>query len=69
MKISDRIAYINHDIDDAQRAGVLLEKEIPEKAVKVLGPASRQNQHFGYIPWWKTAAAESWLWSLGAGGL
>ena len=40
VKISDRIAYINHDIDDAQRAGVLLEKEIPEKAVKVLG-ASR----------------------------
>ena len=57
VKISDRIAYINHDIDDAQRAGVLLEKEIPEKAVKVLGAR--------YILWWKTAAAESWLWSLG----
>ena len=40
VRLSDKIAYINHDIDDAQRAGVLLEKEIPEKAVKVLG-ASR----------------------------
>ena len=37
VKISDRIAYINHDIEDAQRAGVLREEDLPEKAVKVLG--------------------------------
>ena len=65
VKISDRIAYINHDIDDAQRAGVLLEKEIPEKAVRSWGPAVPPESTLWYILWWKTAAAESWLWSLG----
>lgn len=37
VKFADRIAYINHDIDDAVRAGILLESEIPEKLHKVLG--------------------------------
>lgn len=31
VRLSDRIAYINHDIDDAIRAGVLNENDIPEK--------------------------------------
>ena len=29
IRIADKIAYINHDIDDAQRAGVLSEEDIP----------------------------------------
>ena len=29
IRIADRIAYINHDIDDAERAGVLFEEDIP----------------------------------------
>lgn len=29
IRIADKIAYINHDIDDAQRAGVLVEEDIP----------------------------------------
>jgi dGTPase len=37
VKISDRIAYINHDIDDALRAGVLSEKDLPRDIVAVLG--------------------------------
>lgn len=37
VKFADRIAYINHDIDDAVRAGILLESEIPEKLHKILG--------------------------------
>lgn len=37
VRVSDRIAYINHDIDDAIRAGVLLENDIPEKYRQVLG--------------------------------
>ncbi|MDI6717276.1 MAG: deoxyguanosinetriphosphate triphosphohydrolase [Actinomycetota bacterium] len=37
VKIADRIAYINHDIDDATRAGILDEKEIPERLNKILG--------------------------------
>jgi dGTPase len=34
---ADRIAYINHDIDDAERAGVLNERELPPDAIAVLG--------------------------------
>ena len=34
---SDRIAYINHDIDDALRAGILQPEDMPADALKVLG--------------------------------
>ncbi len=37
VKLSDKIAYINHDIDDAIRAGVLTEANIPLSAKKILG--------------------------------
>lgn len=37
IKLADRIAYINHDIDDAVRAGVLSEKDIPIGLRAVLG--------------------------------
>lgn len=34
---SDRIAYINHDIDDALRAGVIREEQLPGDCIKMLG--------------------------------
>ncbi|NLI55217.1 MAG: deoxyguanosinetriphosphate triphosphohydrolase [Clostridiales bacterium] len=37
VSLADRIAYINHDIDDAIRAGVLEESDLPESCVRVLG--------------------------------
>ena len=37
VRIVDRIAYINHDIDDALRAGVLDESALPADAIAVLG--------------------------------
>lgn len=37
VRFADRIAYINHDIDDAVRAGIIKESDIPEKTVKFLG--------------------------------
>lgn len=37
VSLADRIAYINHDIDDAIRAGVLKESDLPEECVRVLG--------------------------------
>lgn len=37
LRVSDRIAYINHDIDDAMRAGILSEREIPHAISVVLG--------------------------------
>lgn len=37
VKIADRIAYLNHDIDDAMRAGLIKESDLPESAISVLG--------------------------------
>ena len=34
---ADRIAYINHDIDDALRAGIIRPHELPPDALKILG--------------------------------
>ncbi|MBO5326527.1 MAG: deoxyguanosinetriphosphate triphosphohydrolase [Clostridia bacterium] len=37
IRFADRIAYINHDIDDALRAGILCQDEIPADLRAVLG--------------------------------
>jgi dGTPase len=37
VRISDTIAYINHDIGDAVRAGIITENDLPLEAVNVLG--------------------------------
>ncbi len=37
MRVIDRVAYINHDIDDAMRAGLLREQELPQEPIAVLG--------------------------------
>ena len=37
VRLVDRVAYINHDIDDALRAGVLRVEELPEEPIAVLG--------------------------------
>lgn len=37
VRVSDIIAYVNHDIDDALRAGVIQETDIPSHLVKALG--------------------------------
>ncbi|HTU77123.1 MAG TPA: deoxyguanosinetriphosphate triphosphohydrolase [Solirubrobacteraceae bacterium] len=37
VRLIDRVAYINHDIDDALRAGLLREEELPGEPIAVLG--------------------------------
>jgi dGTPase len=37
VRVIDRVAYINHDIDDAVRAGLLRESELPAEAIATLG--------------------------------
>ena len=37
VRLSDKIAYVNHDIADAVRAGIIKEEEIPKEYTKVLG--------------------------------
>lgn len=43
VKFADKIAYINHDIEDAIRGGVLSQKELPEFPVRVLGETKSER--------------------------
>lgn len=43
VKFSDKMAYLNHDIDDSIRAGLLTKEEIPKEIVKVLGRNSNER--------------------------
>jgi dGTPase len=38
VRIVDRVAYINHDIDDAIRFGILKPEDLPKEELAVLGP-------------------------------
>jgi len=37
VRYADRIAYINHDIDDAIRAGIIKNEDLPKEAIEILG--------------------------------
>jgi dGTPase len=37
VRVADRIAYVNHDVDDALRAGIIAGNDLPEGPISVLG--------------------------------
>jgi len=37
VRLSDRIAYVNHDLDDSLRAGILRETDVPDEIITALG--------------------------------
>jgi dGTPase len=43
VRLMDRVAYINHDIDDAVRAGVLRTDELPREELEVLGESGSKR--------------------------
>ena len=43
VRISDRIAYINHDIDDAMRSGVIHLDDIPQSSLALFGRTHRER--------------------------
>jgi len=43
VRLSDKIAYINHDIDDAIRAQVIAEEDIPREYREILGDTTRKR--------------------------
>jgi dGTPase len=45
IRLSDRIAYLNHDLDDCLNAGVLTQDELPEAVLQALG--FRHSQRIG----------------------
>jgi dGTPase len=42
-RVADLIAYVNHDIDDSIRAGLLLEPDLPREPVELLGHSSSER--------------------------
>jgi dGTPase len=57
VSLADRIAYINHDIEDAIRAGMLKEEDLPRGAVEVLGHKTKERIN--------TAISDIWTHSYG----
>ena len=43
VRFCDKIAYINHDIDDAERAGIMTEEDIPDRFRKSLGESTKER--------------------------
>jgi dGTPase len=43
VRIVDRVAYINHDIDDAIRYGILAEGDLPQEEIEILGPTGARR--------------------------
>lgn len=43
VRIADKIAYINHDIDDAIRGKILSENDLPEKFTNILGHSKNER--------------------------
>src|SRR5256885_2902 len=43
VRLVDRVAYINHDIDDAIRAGVLDAADLPREEIELLGPTGSRR--------------------------
>jgi dGTPase len=43
VRLVDRVAYINHDIDDALRAGILAEDDLPTAEIELLGPTGSRR--------------------------
>lgn len=63
IKIADSVAYINHDIDDALRAGLLTLEDLPQEAIAVLGEthAERINTMVCDLidyNWWATGEGQ-----------
>ena len=43
VRLVDRVAYINHDIDDAIRSGILAAEDLPRREVELLGPTGSRR--------------------------
>lgn len=46
VQVSDKIAYINHDIDDAIRASILSESDLPGKCTDILGHSGKERINY-----------------------
>jgi len=43
VRLVDRVAYINHDLDDSVRAGIITSDDLPTAEIEVLGPTGARR--------------------------
>ena len=58
VSIADRIAYINHDIEDAMRAGILKQEDLPKNAVETLGKVTKERINTAIADIWKNSCGQ-----------
>ena len=61
VSLADRIAYINHDIEDAIRAGIIKAEDLPKRAVEVLGDKTKTRIHTAIEDIWKNSANQPFV--------
>ncbi len=61
VSLADRIAYINHDIEDAVRADIIRLDELPESAVKVLGRDTRTRINTAIFDIYRTSEGQPFV--------
>ena len=45
VQLADKIAYINHDIEDSVRAGIIIEKDLPKECIKYFSSVQSKRLH------------------------
>lgn len=61
VSIADRVAYINHDLDDAFRAGILTPDDVPAEIRKVLGNTSKERINCAITSVYETSAGKNFV--------
>ena len=61
VSLADRIAYINHDIEDAIRAGMLKEEDLPRNVVAVLGNKTKVRINTAISDIWKNSYGKPYV--------
>ena len=61
VSIADRVAYINHDLDDAFRAGILTPDDVPAEIRKVLGNTSKERINCAISSVYETSAGKNFV--------
>ena len=61
VHIADRVAYINHDLNDAIRAGLLRAEDVPQDIVAVLGSTSRERINTAVTSVWRNSADKAFV--------
>ncbi len=61
VSLADRVAYINHDLDDAIRAGILTAKVIPQDIRDILGNTSRERINTAISSIYRNSAGKNFV--------